>query len=273
MRIPTRIAWTAVAVATVALGMTTALSFNAQASPPTPTDAKAAAGGSFPSPQGSVSVSSTIKVSGTYDGGLKRFVGKGSLGGSDQKEAQDPLFEVAKGGVVKNVVIGSPAADGIHCLGSCTIENVWWEDVGEDAATALGQNTTVKVIGGGARKAKDKIFQNNAKNSTFTIDGFYAEDFGKLYRACGNCRKSPQGKRDVILKNVVVKGGKSALVGINSNYGDTATLSNVTVIGDSKKKLKICVRYEGNNSGKEPKQLGTGPGGGCNYSASDINYR
>lgn len=34
---------------------------------------------------------------------------------------------------------------------------VWWEDVCEDALTAKGLNTQLRVIGGGARNATDKV--------------------------------------------------------------------------------------------------------------------
>jgi hypothetical protein len=39
---------------------------------------------------------------------------------------------------------------------------VWWEDVCEDALTSKGLNTQLRVIGGGARSATDKIFQDNS---------------------------------------------------------------------------------------------------------------
>ena len=43
----------------------------------------------------------------------------------------------------RNCLLGTddgrgPAADGVHCKGSCTLRNVWWQDVGEDAATFKG---------------------------------------------------------------------------------------------------------------------------------------
>ncbi len=69
-------------------------------------------------------VSSTIPVKGTYDGGMKKFYGTGALGGDSQDEGQDPVFELADGATLKNVVIGTPAADGVHCKGSCTLRNV-----------------------------------------------------------------------------------------------------------------------------------------------------
>src|SRR5688572_18521686 len=113
-----------------------------------------AAGSTFPTPVGSPqAVGATIKVSGTRDGGMKRFYGTGDLGSGGQEEDQGPIFELADGATLKNVVLGAPAADGVHCKGSCTLSNVWWEDVGEDAATFKGTSAaqTMTVVGGGAR--------------------------------------------------------------------------------------------------------------------------
>jgi hypothetical protein len=88
------------------------------------------------------------------------------------QEGQPPVFELEDGALIKNVILGAPAADGIHCLGSCTIENVWWEDVGEDAATFKGKaGATYTVNGGGAKKASDKVFQHNG-GGTLTIKNF-----------------------------------------------------------------------------------------------------
>jgi hypothetical protein len=41
-------------------------------------------------------------------------------------------------------------------------------------------------------------------------------DFGKLYRACGNCKNSVA--RSVVIKNVKAYNGK-VLAGINPNFG------------------------------------------------------
>ncbi|MFI1417828.1 pectate lyase [Streptomyces sp. NPDC020731] len=233
----------------------------------------AGAASSWPSDTGSKPVSKTVPVSGTYDGGMKKFYGTGALGGDGQDEGQDPVFELADGATLKNVIIGTPAADGVHCKGSCTLQNVWWLDVGEDAASFKGTSSSAryKVIGGGAKKADDKVLQFNGAG-TLTVSGFRVEDFGKLVRSCGNCKK--QYKRTIVLKDIdVVAPGKS-LVGINTNYGDTATLSEIRIQGDSKKKIKTCTRYQGNNTGKEPKDLGSGADGTyCKFSASDITYK
>ncbi len=228
---------------------------------------------SWPSAKGQQNVSATIKVSGTYDGGLKRFVGTGDLGSGSQNESLPPMFELANGAVLKNVILGNPAADGVHCKGTCTLQNVWWEDVGEDAATFKGSSSsqTMTIDGGGARKASDKVFQHNGPG-TMVIKNFQVQEFGKLYRSCGNCKT--QYKRSVVIQNVTVTASGKSLAGINSNYGDTAQLSGITIINDSSKKIVICERYQGNNTGSEPTKIGSGPDGTyCKYSTSSITYR
>lgn len=242
----------------------------------TPTAAPAATSGTatlgaWPTPTGNKAVSATIAVSGTYDGGLARFYGSGGLGGDSQSEGQDPLFRLADGAVLKNVVLGSPAADGVHCLGSCTLQNVWWEDVGEDAASFKGKSASAKYVvdGGGARKADDKVLQFNGAG-TLTIKNFQVEDFGKLVRSCGNC--STQYQRHLVISNVKATAPGQVLVGVNANFGDTATLSGVTVVGD--KDITVCERFKGNNSGDEPTSLGSGPDSThCKYSASAVTHQ
>jgi hypothetical protein len=232
----------------------------------------AGAATSWPTAKGSQAVPSTIKVSGTYDGKLKKFYGSGELGGSGQDEGQDPIFELADGAVLKNVVIGSPAADGVHCKGSCTLQNVWWLDVGEDAATFKGTSASAvyTVYGGGAKNADDKVLQFNGAGK-LVVTEFQVENFGKLVRSCGNCSK--QYKRTVVIDDVDVTAPGKSIVGINANYGDTASLRNVRIHGDSGKKIKTCTRFQGNNTGKEPKELGSGPDGtSCRFTSSDVSY-
>jgi hypothetical protein len=226
----------------------------------------------WPKPNGSSAVTATIEVSGTYDGGLKRFYGSGDLGDGGQGEGRPPIFKLKDGAVLKNVVLGPPAADGVHCMGSCTLQNVWWEDVGEDAASFKGKSagSVYTVYGGGARKASDKVFQFNGAGK-LVVTKFQVSDFGKLVRSCGNC--STQYKRSIIVNDVDVTAPGKSLVGINTNYGDTAALRNVRIHGDSSRKIKPCIRYTGNASGDEPVETGSGPDGTyCRYSSSDISY-
>jgi hypothetical protein len=229
----------------------------------------ASAATAWPSAQGNVTVSKTTTVTGTFDGGLKRFAG---IGDGGQGESQDPMFQLADGATLKNVILGTPAGDGIHCTGSCTLINVWWEDVGEDAATFKG-GTSAKytVDGGGARSASDKVFQHNG-GGTLTVKNFQVSDFGKLYRSCGNCKT--QYKRAVILQNITATAPGKVLAGVNTNFGDTATFSGITIVGDTKKKIGICDRFTGNTTGKEPTKTGSGADGkSCLFTASDITYK
>jgi len=174
---------------------------------------------------------------------------------------------------LQNAILGNPAADGIHCEGTCTLKNVWWEDVGEDAATLKGTSPTqvMTIDGGGAQKASDKIFQHNGPG-TMVIRNFCAQDFGKLYRSCGNC--TTQYARHVQLQNVMIvpSSTTSALVGVNSNYNDTATFSSI-LVKDTTNGITICQRYTGNNTGAEPPKNGSGADGTvCMYTASDISW-
>ncbi|KAG3231320.1 hypothetical protein PI124_g23586 [Phytophthora idaei] len=107
---------------------------------------------------------------------------------------------VEPGATLKNVIIGKDQMEGVHCEQSgCTIQNVWWEDVCEDALSIKGgsASSVTKVIGGGARSADDKVIQHNGLG-TVSIEGFYAQDFGKLYRSCGTCGgKSRDGEQEL----------------------------------------------------------------------------
>ncbi len=170
------------------------------------------------------------------------------------------------------MILGSPAADGIHCKGTLHADNVWWEDVGEDAATFKGTSAsqTMTIDGGGARKASDKVFQHNGPGTMY-IRNFQVDNFGKLYRSCGNCSK--QYARHVVVDKVTATAPGKALVGINTNYGDTAKLTNITIVGDTKKKIVPCQKYKGVTSG-EPDPIGSGPDStNCLYSASSIVYK
>ncbi|GAB3959863.1 pectate lyase [Streptomyces sparsus] len=230
-----------------------------------------ASAATWPSANGNEPVSSTRSISGSVDGGMKRYYGTGDLGSGNQDEDQGPLFKLADGATLKNVILGAPAADGIHCSGSCTLQNVWWEDVGEDAATFRGSGKTYRVIGGGARKASDKVFQFNG-GGTLTISNFAAQDFKTFVRSCGNC--STQHKRTINVSNTEITAPGSVIGGINTNYGDSLTLRGITIVKDGSRKIVPCQKYIGNNRGAEPQQNGSGPDGThCKYSASDLTYR
>ncbi|KAI1409297.1 polysaccharide lyase family 3 protein [Hypoxylon sp. FL1857] len=215
----------------------------------------------IPTSQGSVTYKEvqTIKAGQSFDGGMKTY-GRGvKCTGQAEGGDSDAVFELEDGATLKNAIIGADQIEGVHCKGACTIENVWWAAVCEDALSIKGDgNASVK--GGGATGAEDKVIQHNGLG-TVTIDGFTVVDFGKLYRSCGNCKT--MGQRNVVVNNVKAYNGKT-LVGINSNKGDIATISETNCATSVK---KICVEYEGTTPGNEPKEIGSGPSDHCKYTS------
>nr|ADW77535.1 pectate lyase [Heterodera glycines] len=211
-------------------------------------------GQQWPKATSEETVDATIKVSGgVKDFGFKRLTASSALGSGDQSEGQKALIRAEKNAVIKNLIIGQNGADGIHCYDGCTLQNVWWEKVGEDAATFRSSSGckeySFTVTGGGVKNAKDKVFQMNG-GGTLTIKNFVAEGIGKLARACGNCKTQCQ-KRKFVLENIKVTGLKTLLCGLNENYGDVATIKNVQITGSK----KVCAEFQGNNQQKEPPML------------------
>jgi pectate lyase C len=124
----------------------------------------------------------------TYDGGCKTYTTKslasGGLGDGSQEEDQKPLFRVNAGGKLINVILGAPAADGVHFYGNATAQNIHWLDIGEDAATIKG-DATVTLDCGSAKNGSDKVFQVNAK-ATWNISNFTIRGAGKAMRENGD---------------------------------------------------------------------------------------
>ena len=185
----------------------------------------------------------------TYERGVKNLGDCTKIEGG----SKDPCFILKKGAVLKNVILGAKSIEHVHCIGDgCTVQNVYWVDVCEDALTLKGSsNTGAKfyVKGGAAKNGSDKIIQHNSAGTVYISD-FYVEGSGKLYRACGNCNSGYQGKRAVEITNVTAK-NVNVLAGINTNFGDYAKFTNVKYSGGH-----ACARFTGNNTGKEPTKLG-----------------
>uniref|UniRef100_L2G952 Pectate lyase n=1 Tax=Colletotrichum fructicola (strain Nara gc5) TaxID=1213859 RepID=L2G952_COLFN len=163
-----------------------------------------------------VSLSAPSVISGSKDMGNKEF-DRGRACDPDADTGSDSaVFILENGATLSNVIIGVNQLEGVHCKGACTLKNVWFRDVCEDAISALGTGD-VLIQGGGAQNAVDKVVQHNGRG-TVTIDGFTV--------------------------NVKAKSVKE-LVGINSNYGDVATISNTCGSSVS----KVCQEYKGVNKG------------------------
>jgi len=222
----------------------------------------------MPAATATVQSSATIVVpAGTvYDGGNKRY----NLSGGSQAEGQPPVFELQEGASIKNVIIGTLAADGIHCLGNCSLDHVWWEDIGEDAATALGPvGSVMSITCGAAYNGSDKTFQHNGRGE-LRISNFYANNAGKLYRSCGDCTGNG-GPRKVTITNVITR-DVPTIVGINTNFGDVATIRGLTLNNSGNSKTKICQVYHGVVKGSgSTSALGVEFNtANCNVSQSDV---
>ncbi|KAL1688308.1 polysaccharide lyase family 3 protein [Schizophyllum commune] len=190
-----------------------------------------------------------MTVTGDFDGGNVRFDRGTSCTGQAEGGDSDAVFLLEEGASLSNVVIGADQAEGVHCLGSCTLTNVWFEAVCEDAITIKQDSGTSTITGGGAKGADDKVVQHNG-GGTVVIDSFCVQDFGKLYRSCGNC--DDMHERHVEISNIIASDG-SSLAGINSNYGDTAKIDVASSQIDDVD--SICDTYEGNDNGDEPEKL------------------
>lgn len=148
--------------AKLTLLLSLALAANAQVTePPTPTTfVKLAARQAtptglttqFPASAGSTALPSAIVVkAGThFDGRMLKydrnsefpFIAFFLIGSSnsylgkvcqEQKETgeKDAMFILENGATLSNVLIGPNQAEGVHCKGTCTLNNVWWLDVCE----------------------------------------------------------------------------------------------------------------------------------------------
>ncbi|GAB1728538.1 hypothetical protein NU195Hw_g7088t1 [Hortaea werneckii] len=226
----------------------------------------ATSGGSLPASSGTSALDAvkTIAAGESFDGGMVMYDRGVSCTGQEEGGDSDAVFELEDGATLSNVIIGPNQIEGVHCYGSCTLNNVWWSAVCEDAFTIKEQEAggTTTITGGGAYGAEDKVLQHNG-GGTMSVSGFTVDDFGKLYRSCGNC--DTMYERHVIFDDITASSG-SKLAGINSNYGDTATFTNIKTSDVE----DICTEYEGNETGDEPEEISSGPSDFCIYSTSDI---
>ncbi|KAF1318840.1 Pectate lyase, partial [Globisporangium splendens] len=232
--------------------------------------------GTWPTSMGNVKYDKpyVVKVGKPFDGGMKTYERSNKqCTGNDEGDKDGAVFIVEPGAILKNVIIGKAQSEGVHCEeGGCTIENVWWDDVCEDALSIKGgsASSVSNVIGGGARYAKDKIIQHNGYG-TVNIDGFYAQDFGKLYRSCGTCKTKIS--RKVSISNVYAVNPTVGIATVNKNYGDEARLSNIKIKTSKKiSDLDVCGWSEAVFVG-EPGWLGRGPSHPlCQYAESTIQF-
>ncbi|KAJ0420833.1 pectate lyase-domain-containing protein [Aspergillus carlsbadensis] len=214
----------------------------------------------LPSSTGSVTFDAPQEIGAgeVYDGGLQTF-GRGvDCSGQSEGGEDDAVFVLQEGATLRNAIIGPDQIEGVYCLGACTIENVWWEKVCEDALSLKEGSGPYNVIGGGAQGAEDKVIQHNSGGEVI-IDGFTVYDFGKLYRSCGTCGDIA---RSATIRNVVAVQG-STIAGANGNFGDVVTIESSTCATDVS---AICTTYESDAGGGEPEEVSESATEACVFS-------
>ncbi|TEA19179.1 putative pectate lyase E [Colletotrichum sidae] len=177
-----------------------------------------------------------------YDRGRSCFTDVETPGGH-------PVFILENGATLSNVIIGAGQVEGIHCRGACTLQNVWFRRVCEDAITLKG-NGDVLIQGGGAQTAVENIVRHEGKG-TVTIKDYTLVDSYRLYRACADCSNNG-GPRNVVIDNLQAN-DVSLLTGINSNFGDVSTVSNSCGMAV----MKVCQEFKGVQRGQESPKVTT----------------
>jgi hypothetical protein len=76
----------------------------------------------------------------------------------------------------------------------------------------------------------------------------------------------------VIIENVTAVNLGGVLAGVNTNYNDSATFKGL-VLCNRTRKMAVCDRYTGNDTGAEPPLTGSGPDGKyCIYANTDLQW-
>ncbi|KAJ8082149.1 hypothetical protein PM082_007996 [Marasmius tenuissimus] len=75
--------------------------------------------------------------------------GSGACNGQAEGGDSDAVFLLEEGATLSRVVIGKDQSEGVHCLGSCTLDHVYFEDVCEDAITIKQKSGTSRINYGG----------------------------------------------------------------------------------------------------------------------------
>lgn len=215
-----------------------------------------------------------------------RFVDCGGktigLSCTGDSESQGAVLTL-KNASVRNVRLArNGGADGIHCKsGNCSLIDVVWEDICEDAASNLSEGGTMTIVGGTAYNSTggyggkpDKIFQHNSKNSTTIISGGFTAlgEQGKLWRSCGNCTNNG-GPRNLIVYDVNIDAKIGSIAGANRNYGDNVIIRDLRIKDYKSGSPKVCEEYKGvqKGNGESSKYGEAWNTSTCNVSRSDVS--
>ena len=123
-----------------------------------------------------ITITSTIVIAAgqTYNGNGNTIKASG-MGDGSQNEGQKPFFRLNAESWLRNVKLSAPGVDGCHFYGNGTMNEVTWQDVGEDQFT-VKSGGNCWVSGGAAYSASDKFGQANA--ATWVTLYYHLQDNG-----------------------------------------------------------------------------------------------
>jgi len=228
----------------------------------------------WPASVGTKSIGSsgiTVAAGQVYDGAMALHDGSLNDCSTGDQDSTTAAITVGDGGTVKNVVFGKKIGDGIHCLGSCTIDNVWFPYICDDAITInkdAKSSGTSTISNSGFKGARDKTIQHNGGNSTVDIDNVYVEVAGKLYRSCGSGGGCTSGAKHTASISNVIAIGVNQVAGVSED--DKVTLKNICTF----RTPSLCHTYKvgGNDdSTLSANKTAEGPGPSCSYTAADAH--
>ncbi|TVY85415.1 putative pectate lyase E [Lachnellula suecica] len=170
------------------------------------------------------SLREAMSITGSKDMGNKEYYRGRACDSDEDTGSSNAVFNLEAGATLSNVIIGVNQLEGVHCQGAWTLKNAQATLPSKEAAP---------------QNAADKVIQHNGRGMV-TVKDFTVVSVGKLFQSCDNCSKNG-GPCNVVVTGLKANGVTSDLVGINSNYGNKATISRSCV--NSVK--KVCQEYKG----------------------------
>ncbi|MDP5238412.1 pectate lyase [Uliginosibacterium sp. 31-16] len=214
-----------------------------------------------------------------------QYISGGWCNGDDDNQA--PIIKLYNAKIINAKFAQGKAGKGIQCWsGTCSVENVTFDEVCEDAISTRADGVTLNIKGSTFKntmstdlaygKKPDKFIQVNQKNVKVSISNshFYivpatsstpkplTGKAGKIVRTCGNCSGNI-GPRTITMSNVYAHGPFSSIAGVNSKYRYNSTIDTVTISGLQVEGYKapasgkvestppICEEFEGIDKAKD----------------------
>ncbi|EMF13993.1 polysaccharide lyase family 3 protein, partial [Sphaerulina musiva SO2202] len=179
----------------------------------------------IPKSAGYTALSAPKMIKGANDFKMWEFDRGVNCDPSKEYDDSASTFILEDGASISNVIFGTKQISGVFCLGSCTLTNVWFRSVCDEAVQVYGKGNAL-IVGGGANNAPNKFVQHDG-SGTVTIRGGEYYGISHLYRSCGNCPNNKEhSPRQVIIQNNKIHNVKNDVAGINPNFGDTAQIEN-----------------------------------------------